>query len=190
MESDRAGIQAATAQGPTLRATELIFATGYELPKGVPRIGHTIESTYAIATKPQTRRLWPSRSFIWEASEPYMYVRVGPDGRIICGGEDEPFSDAGKRDALLPRKTATLEDKLHRLLPGVDAPADYAWCGSFGASVTGTPSIGPVFRMPHCHAVLGYGGNGITFSALAAQMLRNQLTGGGDPDSDLFKLRQ
>jgi len=91
---------------------------------------------------------------------------------------------------LLPHKTALLEKKLSRLLPHVDPRADYAWCGSFGASETGTPSIGPVPRMPHCHAVLGYGGNGITFSALAAQMLRNQITGGRDPDSDLFSFRR
>ena len=190
VESDRSGVSATTAQGPTLRARDLVFATGYELPKGVPRAGHTIASTYAIATRPQPRRLWPSRSFIWEASEPYLYLRVGPEGRIICGGEDEPFADADQRDALLPHKTAMLEEKLSQLLPGVDPRADYAWCGSFGASETGTPSIGPVPRMPHCHAVLGYGGNGITFSALAAQMLRNQITGRGDPDSDLFSFRR
>ena len=156
----------------------------------MPSAGHSIASTWAIATRPQPRRIWPSRSFIWEASEPYLYLRVGPEGRIICGGEDEPFADAEQRDALLPGKTATLEAKLRRLLPGVDARADYGWCGSFGASETGTPSIGPIPRMPNCHAVLGFGGNGITFSALAAQMLRNQITGSGDPDSDLFSFRR
>jgi glycine/D-amino acid oxidase-like deaminating enzyme len=190
VDSDRTGVRASTAQGPTLHARELIFATGYELPKGVPRAGHTIVSTYAIATRPQPSQLWPSRGFIWEASEPYLYLRVGPEGRIICGGEDEPFADAEHRDALLAAKTATLEEKLHRMLPDVDPRADYSWTGSFGASKTGTPSIGPIPRMPRCHAVLGYGGNGITFSALAAQMLRNQLTGDGDPDSDLFSFRR
>ena len=156
----------------------------------MPRAGHTIASTYAIATRPQPRRLWPSRSFIWEASEPYLYLRVGPEGRIICGGEDEPFADADQRDALLPAQDRDARGEAARLLPGVDPRADYAWCGSFGASETGTPSIGPVPRMPQCHAVLGYGGNGITFSALAAQMLRNQITGRGDPDSDLFSFRR
>jgi glycine/D-amino acid oxidase-like deaminating enzyme len=190
VDSNRAGVDASTAQGPVLRASDLIFATGYELPKGVPRAGHSIISTYAIATRPQPSRLWPSRGFIWEASEPYLYLRVGPDGRIICGGEDEPFADAAHRDALIADKTATLEARLHRLLPGVDARADYAWAGSFGASETGTPSIGAIPRMPRCHAVLGYGGNGFTFSALAAQLLRSQLTGRDDPDADLFAFRR
>jgi glycine/D-amino acid oxidase-like deaminating enzyme len=41
---------------------------------------------------------------IWEASDPYLYLRTTPDGRIICGGEDEDFSDEAARDRLLGRK--------------------------------------------------------------------------------------
>jgi glycine/D-amino acid oxidase-like deaminating enzyme len=156
----------------------------------VPRAGHAIASTWAIATRPQPRRLWPERCFIWEAADPYLYVRVGPEGRVICGGEDEPFADEAARNALLAAKTATLERRLHALLPRLDARAVDAWCGSFGASATGLPSIGPLPRMRHCYAVLGYGGNGITFAALAAQVLRAQIAGAGDPDADLFSFRR
>jgi glycine/D-amino acid oxidase-like deaminating enzyme len=182
----RGGVSAHTSRGRVVHARHLIFATGYELPKGVPRAGHSIASTWAIATRPQPRRLWPERCFIWEASDPYLYLRVGPDDRIICGGEDEAFADEPSRDALLPRKTATLERKLRALLPAVDARAAFAWCGSFGGSARGTPTIGPVPGMPHCYAVLGYGGNGITFAALAAQLLRAHVEGAPDPDADLF----
>jgi glycine/D-amino acid oxidase-like deaminating enzyme len=128
----------------TIRARHVVFATGYELPKGVPRKGHSIATTWAIATRPQPRALWPGRGFIWEASDPYLYLRVGPAGRIICGGEDETFSDAETRDALTGSKIAAIEAKLAKMLPHVDARADYAWCGNFGGSTTGTPSIGPV----------------------------------------------
>jgi glycine/D-amino acid oxidase-like deaminating enzyme len=186
----RGGVIATTSTGRAVTARHLVFATGYELPKGVPRVGHAIASTWAIATRPQPRRLWPERCFIWEASDPYLYLRVGPDRRILCGGEDEEFADETSRDALLPRKVAVLERKLRALLPEVDARADFAWCGSFGGSTTGTPSIGPVPGMPHCFAVLGYGGNGITFSALAAQMLRACVLGVADPDRDLFSFRR
>jgi glycine/D-amino acid oxidase-like deaminating enzyme len=115
-----------------------------------------------------------------------LYLRTTPDGRIVCGGEDEEFSDEASRDALLPAKLRTLQRKLRALWPACDPSADFAWCGSFGASRTGTPSIGRVPRMPNCYAVMGYGGNGITFSARAAQLLRTALTGGRDPDEDLF----
>ncbi len=170
----------------TIRARHVVFATGYELPKGVPRKGHRIATTWALATRPQPRGLWSGHSFIWEASDPYLYLRVGPGGRIICGGEDETFSDAETRDALSAAKFAAIEAKLAKLLPHVDARADYGWCGNFGTSATGTPSIGPVPGMKHCYAVLGYGGNGITFSMMAAQILRGHICGDGDADADLF----
>jgi glycine/D-amino acid oxidase-like deaminating enzyme len=182
----RHGVSASTAAGPTIRARHLVFAIGYERPRGVPRMGHTISSTWALATRPQPRALWPGRCFIWEASDPYLYLRVGPEGRVICGGEDEDLSDEAVRDALLPAKIAALERKLAALLPDIDAHADYAWAGSFGTSSSGTPSIGPVPGMPHCYAVLGYGGNGITFSMLAAQIIRAHIAGAPDPDHDLF----
>jgi glycine/D-amino acid oxidase-like deaminating enzyme len=182
----RRGVTATTATGARIASRFLVYATGYELATGVPRSGHAVSSTWAYATRPQTRRLWPGRCLIWEASDPYLYLRTTPDGRILCGGEDEPFADARTRDAQLPAKVAALERKLGRLLPDVDARADYTWCGSFGTSDTGTPSIGAVPGMPGCFAVLGYGGNGITFSMLAAQILRTTLGGQRDPDADLF----
>ena len=185
VEPHASGVTILTDQA-TIRARHVVFATGYELPKGVPRKGHSIATTWAIATRPQPRALWPGRGFIWEASDPYLYLRVGPAGRVICGGEDETFSDAETRDALTGSKIAAIEAKLAKLLPHVDARADYAWCGNFGGSTTGTPSIGPVPGMKHCYAVLGYGGNGITFSMMAAQILRAHICGDGDADADLF----
>ena len=71
------GVTVLTDQA-TIRARHVVFATGYELPKGVPRKGHRIATTWAIATRPQPRGLWPGHGFIWEASDPYLYLRVGP----------------------------------------------------------------------------------------------------------------
>lgn len=49
----------------------------------------------------------------------------------------------------------------------------------------GTPTTGRIPKMPNCYAAMGYGGNGITFSMMAAQMLRGLICGYGDPDADL-----
>lgn len=184
------GVVALTDGGREIRCRHLVFATGYELPVGVPRKGHRIVSTYCLATRPQPRNLPPGEPFAWEASEPYLYLRAGPGGRLICGGEDEDFADEETRDALLPEKIAAIADKLAALLPGIDPTPERTWCGSFGASPTGTPSIGAVPGMAGCYAVLGYGGNGITFSMMAAQILRGLIAGRGDPDSDLFSFRR
>ena len=185
IEANASGVTAATKNGPEIRAKSLVFATGYEMAKGAPKKGNTIISTWVIATKPQPRKIWPTGCIIWEANDPYLYIRTTPEGHVICGGEDAEIADADERDALNEAKTARLVEKLGKLLPMIDAKADFSWSGSFGDSKTGTPTIGPVPKMPNCYAAMGYGGNGITFSMMAAQILRGLITGAGDADSDL-----
>ncbi len=176
----------ATADGIEIRARHVVLCTGYELPKIVPAAKHEIYSTWAIATAPQRAKVWPQRALIWEASDPYLYMRATADGRVICGGEDEEFSDDAHRDALIPRKRARLQTKLGNLFPQLDPHAAFTWAGSFGASTSGTPSFGPIPGYPCCFAVLGYGGNGITFSMLAASMIARAVRGRPDADAALF----
>lgn len=183
------GVMAITEEGPTIRATKLVFATGYEMPKWVPQGRHQVISTYAIATRPQPRKIWPEDCMIWEASDPYLYMRSTPDGRVICGGEDEEFADDEKRDMLIPEKSATIARKLKRLFPQLDATPDFAWAGAFGSTATGLPSIGAVPGMPNCYAVLGFGGNGITYSRIAADIVAADIAGRPDPDADLYAFR-
>jgi len=176
-----------TKEGPSITAKHVVLATGYELVAGFPEIrGHRIISTWVIATRAQPSALWPSRALIWEASEPYLYLRTTRDGRIICGGEDEDFTEEARRDALIAGKSDRLSAKLKRLLPEVDPTPAFAWTGSFGTTATGLPLIGPLPRQPRVLAVMGYGGNGITYSRIAAEIVRTYLCGRVDRDADLF----
>jgi glycine/D-amino acid oxidase-like deaminating enzyme len=90
----------------------------------------------------------------------------------------------------MPASSATLTPlaalQAKALLPAIDATAAYAWAGTFGESDTGLPSIGRVPGMPNCYAVLGYGGNGITFGVIASQIIAERLCGRTDPDEELF----
>jgi glycine/D-amino acid oxidase-like deaminating enzyme len=184
----RTGVMATATNGCTIHCAQLIFATGYELPLGVPRRHHQITSTWAIATvRQQHRRLWAGECCIWEASDPYLYIRTTPEGRVICGGEDADFSDAGDRKELLDQKTAALQRKLHRLLPQLDPTIEFAWTGAFGETTTGLPIIGRVPRMPNCWIALGYGGNGTTYAALAADIIAGEMAGRPDVDADLYR---
>ena len=133
----------------------------------------------------RSRAIWPTAAMIWEAADPYLYIRTTPRGEVICGGEDEEIADADERDAKLADKTRILSRKLGALLPMIDPAPVHAWAGSFGDSPTGTPTIGRIPKMPNCYAAMGFGGNGITFSMMAAQMLRGAICGDGDPDADL-----
>lgn len=181
-------VQLQTRAGPSLTARHVVFCTGYELMKFAKPRGYKVISTWVLTTKPQRNKLWPSRSLIWEAADPYLYLRTTQDGRIIVGGADEAFSDNAKRDALIEKKVAEISRKASRLFPEIDFEPDFSWAGSFGESPNGLPAIGPVKAMPRCFAVLGFGGNGITFSMLAAQLVSRQIQGITDPDAGLFAL--
>lgn len=190
LETFREGVTLATSQGPEIRAANVVVATGYEMLKGIPRMGNRVISSWSIATRPQKSAIWPTGALIWEAADPYLYIRATPNGEVICGGEDEDISDEDERDAKLEKKARILSRKLGALLPDIDPSPVYAWAGSFGDSPVGTPTIGRIPRMPNCYAAMGYGGNGITFSMMAAQMLRGMILGTGDPDSDLVSFHR
>lgn len=58
-----------------------MLATGYELIDPLEEKRHKIISTWAIATKRQDRNaLWPGQCLIWEASDPYIYLRTTHEG--------------------------------------------------------------------------------------------------------------
>ncbi|MCA0032296.1 MULTISPECIES: FAD-binding oxidoreductase [unclassified Mesorhizobium] len=186
IEDNADAVVVATKGGPTITARHVVLATGYELVDIVPAAAHRIISTWAIATRPQPRKLWPQAAFIWEASEPYLYARATADGRVICGGEDEDFIDEARRDELIADKSARIAAKLSRLFPRLDVRPEFAWTGSFGTTTTGLPYIGAIPRHPRIHAVMGYGGNGITFSRIASEIVSASIGGFDDTDAGLF----
>ena len=186
IDCDRRGTTLATTVGIHVHARHVVFCTGYELVKIVPPLANRILSTWAIATRPQPNAIWPQKALIWEASEPYLYLRATADGRVICGGEDEEFSDADKRNSLTVIKTKRIEKKLQRIFPHLDPRAVVSWTGSFGGSSNGMPTIGAIPGYPRCYAVMGYGGNGITFSMLATKLITAAIFGKSIPGAKLF----
>jgi glycine/D-amino acid oxidase-like deaminating enzyme len=186
--SDPDGVTLLTDAHQPVRAGAVIFCCGYEFPKGVPTPGAEVISTWALATKPRTPcPRWLKDTLVWEASDPYLYLRMSRDGRLIVGGEDEASPDAHADPAKLKRKCETIARKLERLLPTVEFEIDYSWAGAFGESSTGLPSIGPVPGMDHGWAVMGFGGNGITYSVIASQIVSSALRGKSDPEADLYR---
>jgi glycine/D-amino acid oxidase-like deaminating enzyme len=185
--SSASGCRVLTSDGLEVEGSVLILANGYEMPKFVPATMHEIKSTWALATMPQpSNALWPGKSLVWEASRPYAYMRSTANNRIIIGGEDEVQADATARDALTPRKVEALVRKLGDLLPGIVPEIATAWAGFFGETKDGLPLIGPVPGWHHCYAAFGYGGNGITFSAMAADLIARLLAGYTDPLLDVL----
>jgi glycine/D-amino acid oxidase-like deaminating enzyme len=94
------------------------------------------------------------------------------------GGEDDPFRNPDHRDARVPGKAETLLKKARRLFPRIEMELAYAWAGTFGESEDSLPYIGAHPRGDsRVLYALGYGANGIPFSAIAAEVLTATILG-------------
>ncbi len=63
------------------------------------------------------------------------------------------------------------------MLPGIDFIDDFNWGGTFGTTHDGLPYIGKSPEYKNALFVLGFGGNGITFSVQAMQIIPDLLEG-------------
>jgi glycine/D-amino acid oxidase-like deaminating enzyme len=76
---------------------------------------------------------------------------------------------------------------LGRLYPALaDERLDYAWQGLFAETPDGLPYVGAHRRYPRHLFALGYGGNGMSASFLAAQLLLKRYRRNPDPRESLF----
>lgn len=181
------GFVVLTAGGHRITADHLVMATGYESDRYLDEPGIELHSTYAVASQRLTMaEPWHRNTLIWETAQPYLYLRTTPDGRALIGGLDDPFRNPKLRDKLLDRKTDKLVKAFHKLFPHIPFVPEYRWCGTFGGTADGLPYID---RDPKSGAwfVLGMGGNGITFSHVGANIVRDHVLGHANPDADLFR---
>lgn len=186
LEHGADAITVRTADDRSLAAGQVVLATGYERPTWFLPPAFSVVSSYAIATPQQTAPLWRENAMIWEASSPYIYARATADGRVIAGGEDEDFADAGRRDPLIGAKSGVLRAKLAALIGIDDIALDCVWGAAFGASPDGLPAIGRAVNHDRLWLASGFGGNGVSFAALGAELITAALDGSPDPDAECF----
>lgn len=178
---------AITTNRGEIQARTIIFATGYEAAQFLPQSFGRLRSTYALATEPTSAAAaLPEGCLVWETARPYLYFRTTPEGRLIAGGEDTSFATDHRRDRLLQRKIRKLEQRLRTRFPNREIETACSWAGTFGESPDGLPVIGPHPELPLAYFALGYGGNGITFSALAARLIADHIAGRPNADAEIF----
>lgn len=184
------GVALATSDGAVIVADHAVFCTGYELLPQMQSDAHQITSTWALASRPiPGRPSWMDDFIVWEASDPYLYFRTDAAGRIIAGGEDEASPGTNDDPLKLVRKGAVIAEKLEQLSGIKIGKPAYLWSAPFGTTTDGLPIIDRVRRHDRVFAVMGFGGNGITFSMIAAQIIAAAIAGTPDPDATLFCMR-
>ncbi len=185
--SDSRGVVLRTDRGVAIRAKAVFFASGYETKEFFPRRIVRIKSTYATISEPiADLDWWGERALLWETGAPYLYSRTtAADNRIIVGGEDDSITSARERDEQLGRKAGALRRKFTKLT-GRSFESAFSWAGPFGSTKDGLAYIGPHPSFPRAYFALGFGGNGITFSAIAANILRDSFLGKRNADAEIF----
>lgn len=171
-----------------VKAKKIIYCVGYESANMIKEKFVDLLSTYAIVSEVDTKLSKPySDMLVWNTADPYIYLRTTDDGRFLIGGEDEDFTNPQKRNELIADKEKKLLKTFEKYFPHIPFHSDFAWAGTFGKTKDGLPYIGahPDFR--HSYFVLGFGGNGITFSVTGMEMVSDWMNGKKHPLSRWFK---
>ena len=175
-----------------LRAAWAVIATGYATPDFKPLAARfRMSNTYVIGTPridSRTRQqMGLGDVMLWDTKRPYHYARWTPDRRVLCGGEDEPIDSHAARGGGIERHAARLMNTLVKWYPGLEGMTpDFAWSGVFATTPDGLPYIGRHRRYPRQLFALGYGGNGMTFAHLAANIILRTVQGRATDDDRFF----
>ncbi len=166
------GVLLTTSEGHLIKGQKVIFCTGFEttgmLKEKVAKL------IYTWATISEDGIVLPDNlqnTLVWDTNDPYLYMRTTDDGRLLVGGEDSNY-----KASLLNSKTKELKSKklvanLEKILGDVDFIQDHSWGGVFGKTKDGLPYIGKSPEYENALFVLGFGGNGITFSIQAVEII-------------------
>jgi glycine/D-amino acid oxidase-like deaminating enzyme len=175
-----------------ITAKKLVYATGYEVVDFISKPIVKLTSTYAIASEAFNFpvKLGKNDTVIWNTAQPYLYLRLTNDNRIIIGGRDEEFFSHFKRDKLIPAKTKQLQNDFKKIFPSIPFKTEFSWAGIFGSTKDGLPYIGAYKRLPNSFFALGFGGNGITFSQVAGEIVASLIKGKKNKDAEIFSFER
>lgn len=164
--------------GRIIKAQKIICCTGFESTELLKEKIADLFYTYATVSE-QGIQLNKNvqNTLIWTTDDPYLYMRTTDDGRLLIGGEDSNFNFQFFQQKIKERKADKLKAKLSDLIPNVSFTEDFSWAGTFGSTKDGLPYIGESPEYKNTLFVLGFGGNGITFSIQGMDMIVDFLNG-------------
>jgi len=176
-DATRGGLTIHTDRDAIVRCRHLVLAAGYEAHAFLRQRVARNHSTYALVTEPiDDAPAWLDRTLVWESRRPYLYMRGAGDRRLIVGGEDDRIDLPARRDRAVPRKTKRLLAKVSKLLGRDDIEAGFCWAGTFAETDDALPFFGPhAEHGPRVHFAMAYGGNGIVYSVIGAELIRRRI---------------
>ena len=191
-KSVRGGVRVETDDGVIIRCKQLIFAAGYESQTWLDQRVASNRSSYAFVSEPMPGELGVLKNtLVWESARPYLYMRRTADERLLVGGEDDKFDIPLRRDARVAGKSEKLAKRVKEMFPDLPMKIAFSWAGTFAETDDGLPFFGVHEQHgPHVHFAMAYGGNGITYSLIGAELLRDKLMGKEHPCEKLFNFNR
>lgn len=182
----KAGLHYLRTPGGTVRAKAVGFATGGYTSNGLHR---SLDSkvmpilSNSLVTRPLTLAEleatgFSTRQTITDTRTLRFYYRLLPDNRIQIGSR----SSITGADAQNPRHMKLLVDGLHRKFPALrDVEIEHSWWGWVDVSHDMMPRVSQPDARSNVFYALGYGGNGVAFSAHAGRRMAQRIAGRPDP---------
>jgi glycine/D-amino acid oxidase-like deaminating enzyme len=178
------GIHHLTTPGGTVRACAVALATAGYTPPGLSHLTrHRLMPilSNSIVTRPLTDEEKKACGFrtcspLTDTRTLRHYYRYLPDGRVQIGSR----SAITGKDAENPKHLALLQEGLYRKFPalrGIDL--DYSWWGWVDVSHDMMPRIAQPDPTQAIFYAMGYGGNGVMYSAQAGRRMAQMVAGKG-----------
>ncbi|MEO8705094.1 MAG: FAD-dependent oxidoreductase [Kofleriaceae bacterium] len=187
------GVTVRTHRDVTIRARHVVVAGGYQSQRWLKQRVAKNRSSYACISDPIDRALLGplKHTMIWESARPYLYLRSTSDDRILVGGEDDAVDVPRKRDGRVHKRARQLVKQVDARFPHLELAPAFAWAGTFAETADGLPFFGA--HDQHGSRILfamAYGGNGITYSMLGAELLCALIERRPHPLAELFSFRR
>jgi taurine dehydrogenase large subunit len=186
------GVHYLTTPGGTVRARAVALATAAYTPPGMhaltryrlmPILSNSIV-TRKLTDAEREACNFRTKIPLTDTRTLRFYYRLMPDGRVQIGSR----SAITGADAENPRHLKLLVDGLHRKFPalkGIDI--DYSWWGWVDVSHDMMPRIFQPDPKQRIFYAMGYGGNGVMYSAQAGRRMAQLVAGkGGGLDLPIF----
>ena len=188
----RDGVHHLTTPGGTVRARAVALATAGYTPPGLHnrtknRLMPILSNS--IVTRPLTPEEKEACNFkthfvLTDTRTLRHYYRQLPDGRVQIGSR----SAVTGADAENPKHLHLLLEGLYRKFPALKGiPLDYSWWGWVDVSHDMMPRIFQPDPAQQIFYAMGYGGNGVMYSAQAGRRMAQMVAGkGGGLDLPIF----
>ena len=179
-----------------ITADKLIFASGIETLKYLQDSPAQLYKTFTIVSKPIEKLKNFNTNFTARDNlESSHILRFAPNNRIIYTGEEIKFTDKFMDNKYLNNvssdKYKRLFNSLQKTLYGIDnIPIEFAFNSTVANTKDSLPIIDEMPNMTNCFCNLGFGSNGILYSLMGADMLRNAIKGLYTKDMNLFKINR